>query len=99
MDAIKRQEAQYGHLPFAWATTPTLRHAWDWARSCMNLSEDDGFVPYALRHTCATSLYAKTKDLVLVQRWLGHTDIKMTLRYAKLLPGDLQDARDLLEAA
>ena len=65
LDAIKRQEAQYGHLPFAWAT----------------------------------SLYAKTKDLVLVQRWLGHTDIKMTLRYAKLLPGDLQDARDLLEAA
>lgn len=34
-----------------------------------------------LRATFATVAYIKTKDLVLVQRWLGHADPKQTLRY------------------
>jgi integrase len=89
---------RHGLQPFAWATTGTLRHAWDWARNCMNLSNDPGFIPYALRHTCASTLYAKTKDIVLVKEWLGHSDIKMTMRYAKLQPDALAAARDLMEA-
>lgn len=99
MEALKRQAERHGDEPFNWATKGTVRHAWDWARGCMNKSDDAGFIPYALRHTCATRLYSKTKDLLVVQRWLGHKDIKMTLRYAKLMPGDLEAARDLLQAA
>jgi integrase len=95
--AVQRQIALHGSTPFNWATPDTIRWAWDWARSTMGLSADDGFVPYALRHTCATRLYAKTRDIVLVKEWLGHTDIKMTLRYAKLQPQDLERACDLLE--
>src|SRR5581483_1964080 len=34
-----------------------------------------------LRHTCATRLYRQTRDLRLVQRWLGHAAIETTLRY------------------
>ncbi len=86
----------HGEFPFFWASPATIRHAWDFCRERMGLSGDQGFIPYALRHTCATRLYAKTKDLMLVQKWMGHADIKMTLRYAKLQPGDLQSARDLL---
>lgn len=87
---------KHGEYPFLWASPATIRHAWDFARERMGLSDDEGFIPYALRHTCATRLYAKTKDLMLVQKWMGHADIKMTLRYAKLQPMDLQNARDLL---
>lgn len=94
--AWKRQEERHGNTPWAWATKDTVRHGWEWARSAMGLLRDDGFIPYALRHTCATRLYAATRDLLVVQKWMGHTDIKMTLRYAKLLPGDLERARDLL---
>jgi integrase len=86
----------YGEFPFMWASPAIIRHAWDFCRERMGLTQDEGFIPYALRHTCATRLYARTRDLMLVQRWLGHADIKMTLRYAKLQPGDLQKARDLL---
>lgn len=86
-----------GNQPFAFATPGAIRHKWDYAREQMGLAGDPGFIPYALRHTCATRLYAKTRDLMLVQRWMGHADIKMTLRYAKLQPGDLEKARDLLE--
>jgi integrase len=98
-EAILRQSDKYGELPFHWATTGSVRHAWDWARTRMGLMDDPGFIPYALRHTCASTLYARTKDLVVVQKWLGHTDINMTIRYAKLQPFDLQAARDLMETA
>lgn len=97
LEAFDRQAFVHGNKPFEWAAKGAFRHAWDWARAAMNLSEDKGFIPYALRHTCATRLYDRTRDLLLVQKWMGHTDIKMTLRYAKLMPGDLERACDLLQ--
>jgi integrase len=97
MEAFDRQSALHGAQPFAYATPGAFRHVWDWARATMGMSDDTGFIPYVLRHTCATRLYDKTRDLMVVQRWLGHTDFKMTLRYAKLQPGDLEKACDLLQ--
>lgn len=38
---------------------------------------------HALRHTAFTRLYAKTKDLLLVQEWAGHKSINSTLEYLK----------------
>lgn len=98
-EALQRQAHRNGDHPFAWATSAVIRHGWDWARANMGLSEDPGFIPYALRHTCATRLYDKTRDIMIVQKWLGHKTIQTTLRYAKLQPYDLDRARDLLEAA
>lgn len=97
--ALARQADRNGDTPFAWATPQVIRHAWDWARANMGLMEDDGFIPYALRHTCATRLYDRTRDLLIVKKWLGHKNVQTTLRYAKLQPHDLDRARDLLEAA
>lgn len=97
--AFEQMVALHGDTPFAWATYDTLRHAWDWARGEIGLASDKGFIPYSCRHTCATRLYAKTKNIIVVQQWLGHTEIKMTMRYAKLMPTDLEDARDALEKA
>lgn len=34
-----------------------------------------------LRATFATVLYAQTKDITLLQRWLGHADVNTTMRY------------------
>jgi len=97
--ALVSQANTHGEQPFAWATPEVIRHAWDWARENMGLGDDEGFIPYALRHTCATVLYARTKNILLVSKWLGHKTIQMTMRYAKLLPHDLDEARDMLEAA
>lgn len=101
-EAWERQTARLPKdeaCPFLWATPDAFRHAWDWARECMGLGDDRGFIPYALRHTCATRLYARTRDLMLVSKWLGHTNIQMTMRYAKLDPDDLVRARDLLQGS
>lgn len=40
---------------------------------------------HCLRHTFAMRLYARTKDVFLVQRLLGHRDLKSTQVYARSL--------------
>ena len=57
------------------------------------------FVFYTCRHTCATRLLSKGVNIKVVQSWMGHKDINMTLRYAKLVPSDLAAARDILEGS
>jgi len=98
--ALHRQHSKCSGTsePFGWATNDIIRHAWDWAKVRMGLEDDKGFIPYALRHTCGSRVYNLTKDLTLTQRWLGHENIKMTLRYVKLFPFEMDAARDLLEA-
>ena len=44
---------------------------------------------YDLRHFYATKLYRKTKDIVYVQRQLGHRRIRNTLKYVHLV--DVKD--------
>ncbi len=52
--------------------------------------------PHGLRHTFATHLYAKTSDLLLVKRALGHADISTTEIYTHLADEALEDALERL---
>ena len=65
---------------------------------------------HTFRHWKATTEYAKTKDLLYVQKLLGHRSIKSTLRYTQLLvlpqneeyicktARTVEEAKDLIEA-
>ena len=64
----------------------------------MGLAEDDGFVPHALRHTWASRLIQRGVSLRVVQEWLGHKTITVTMRYAHLSPKSLLAAVSVLEA-
>ncbi len=54
--------------------------------------------PHTLRHTFATDLYRKTKDIMLVQKALGHADISTTMIYTHIVDDELEEAmRNLRE--
>ncbi len=46
---------------------------------------------HALRHTFASHFVMKGGNILTLQKILGHSDIKMTLRYAHLAPDFLGD--------
>lgn len=73
------------------------RRVWDAARDSMGLCDDENFVPYICRHTCASRLIQQGISLVEVKEWLGHKSITTTLRYAHLAPDTLMKARDVLQ--
>ena len=81
--------------PWAHMTEDKIRVEWKKVRQAMNFGSD--WVFYLTRHTCATRLLSKGINIKVVQNWMGHKDINMTLRYAKLVPNDLAQARNALE--
>jgi integrase len=74
-----------------------LIRAWSRVRSVMGQDHDKEFIPYALRHTCASRLVQRGVPLTVIQKWLGHESIRVTQRYAKIRPEDLFAAVDVLE--
>jgi integrase len=97
-DIIIRRRSITQPLLFSEADNFWFEHVWDRMKFHLGLTEDEQFVPYALRHTCASRLVQKGVHLQVVQEWMGHKSIQTTLRYAHLCPKNLMDAVKVLEA-
>ncbi|MDP8227956.1 MAG: tyrosine-type recombinase/integrase, partial [Candidatus Electryoneaceae bacterium] len=52
--------------------------------------------PHTLRHSFATSVYARTSNLLAVQQALGHASVVTTQIYAHLLDETLEEALETL---
>ena len=50
----------------------------------MHRALGSGWGAHSLRHHFACRMYKETQDIFLVQKFLGHADIKTTLVYAKM---------------
>jgi integrase len=74
-----------------------LERVWARVRSQMDMDGDPEFVPYILRHTCASRLIQRKVDLTVVQEWLGHKSILVTRKYSHHAPENLMDAVEVLE--
>lgn len=55
----------------------------------------DGQLSHVLRHTFASHFMMNGGNILVLQRILGHTDIKMTMRYAHFAPDHFQDVLKL----
>jgi len=73
-------------------------HVWDRMKSHLGFDNDEHFIPYALRHTCASRLVQRGVHLRVVQEWMGHKTLQITMRYAHLSPANLLEAVKVLEA-
>lgn len=51
-----------------------------------------GQLTHVLRHTFASHFMMNGGNIIVLQRVLGHTDIKVTMRYAHFAPDHLEDA-------
>ena len=54
--------------------------------------EDHNFTTHTLRHTAATQLYSKTKDILLVKEFLGHASLKATEIYSHTINDAVRNA-------
>ena len=83
-------------LPFARMNENRIRSNWQYVRDCLN-ETDPEFVFYMTRHTCASRLVQRGVALYAVKEFMGHKTYEMTMRYAKLSPENLLDAKVALE--
>jgi integrase/recombinase XerC len=56
----------------------------------------DGMSAHALRHTCASQAFERSKDLRVAQELLGHTNLAVTSRYIR--PAGLDAMREALSS-
>lgn len=56
-----------------------------------NIDLPNGQLTHVLRHTFASHFMMNGGNILVLQRVLGHTDIKMTMRYAHFAPDHLEE--------
>jgi integrase len=86
---LERMRVKHGHLhgPFAWITSQDGVATAIWNKLRQRITWMDAeCIMYAYRHTCASRMVQRGVDLFRVQIWLGHSDPKMTQKYAKFEP-------------
>jgi integrase len=96
-DALGHGKSEGWARPFSGIKYNTYEIYWNRARNLLGFADDPHFVPYCLRHTCASRLVQRGVDIRRVKEWMGHSQITMTMRYAHLAVDDLDVAMNALE--
>ena len=69
-----------------------VEYAWRKLKKELCMEQEKEFVIHSLRHTCITRLLKRKVAIEVVQRIVGHKDIRMTNRYNHPTQDDLYDA-------
>lgn len=81
---------------FAHWTKSTAHKAWQVVLKNSKVTGPDA-VLHTFRHTCASRLVQAGTPIQVVQQWLGHATLSMTLRYSHLAPANILSAVQALE--
>jgi integrase len=69
-----------------------VEHAWRMIRKKLGMEHEKEFVMHSLRHTCITRFLKRKIGIEVVQKIVGHKDIRMTQRYNHPTKDDLKEA-------
>lgn len=94
VSALLRWQAKHDGSSLLFNVT-TIYSSWE---SIMDDADIDDFHFHDLRHTFASRLVMKGVDLNTVRELMGHSDIRMTLRYAHLAPSHTSNAVRMLDS-
>lgn len=100
LTAWKKQSVNTASSAFVFPSPKTGKKVDNVASSWEGLLEEakiEGFRWHDMRHDFASKLVMKGVDLNTVRELLGHSDLKMTLRYAHLAPESALRAVELLD--
>lgn len=85
----------YESLPLPKKPAPIFSSCYSAFRKAVQRAEielPDGQLSHVLRHTFASHFMMNGGNILVLQRILGHTDIKMTMRYAHFAPEHFEEA-------
>lgn len=85
----------YSRLPHKRTSSPVFTSCYAAFRGAIKRAEinlPDGQLSHVLRHTFASHFMMNGGNILVLQRILGHTDIKVTMRYAHFAPDHLSEA-------
>lgn len=85
----------YALLPKVRTSKPVFTRCYSAFRGAIKragIELPDGQLSHVLRHTFASHFMMRGGNILVLQRILGHTDIKVTMRYAHFAPDHLSEA-------
>ncbi|MEQ0877820.1 phage integrase [Enterobacter vonholyi] len=93
--AVPITEKLQSELPFGRKDEPLFKPCYSAFRKAMQragIEPPAGQLTHVLRHTFASHFMMNGGNILVLQRILGHTDIKITMRYAHFAPEHLLEA-------
>lgn len=81
LEELRELRESGAERPLGAYSQQTVKTEWNRVRRKLGLERDDLFVPYSLRHTCATRLVSRGIPTSTVQKWMGHANIATTTIY------------------
>ena len=87
---------RFGRGPWDIIDEAGFRKAWTAARIAMGRNKDQLFTPHCLRHTCCSRLSQAGVAPRVIMEWMGHADLKTTLRYMHVRQEQLDEAAEAL---
>jgi len=95
--SMLKSKDRSSELVFGGVDRFAVHKSWERIRKAAEITGDDAVI-HTIRHTCASRLVQAGVGIQVVQQWLGHKSLTMTLRYAHLAPHNILHAVSVLES-
>ena len=95
LEILKRRGEKLKGSDYLFDVSPnTLDRRWQRIRGALSFGD---IKIHTLRHTCASRLAQQGASMQTIMEWMGHKDMKTTMRYQHLCPANMVGAKKILD--